>query len=83
MNELSYLILIIPLIYAIMMMAFSLGWLRLPAYQHEYFKSVSIIIAVRNEEDIPHLLDCLHLQSYPACFKLSSLMIILPTILFN
>ena len=34
MNELSYLILIIPLIYAIMMMAFSLGWLRLPAYQN-------------------------------------------------
>lgn len=66
MNELSYLILIIPLIYAIMMMAFSLGWLRLPAYQNEYFKSVSIIIAVRNEEEnIPHLLECLHLQSYP------------------
>lgn len=67
MDKLSCLILIIPLIYAILMMVFTLGWLRLPTYQDKFLKSVSIIIAVRNEkENIPQLLECLHLQSYPA-----------------
>ncbi|HRC67642.1 MAG TPA: glycosyltransferase, partial [Bacteroidales bacterium] len=66
MDKLSFLILIIPCIYALMMIAFAFGWLWLPAYRNECRKSVSIIIAVRNEEEnIPQLLQGLHLQSYP------------------